>query len=309
MSAKEFGLWVLLTLLWGCSYVAIDIGLEAFDPFTLVSGRMIIGALMLVIVVFLVDGSLRLSWRGWAIATTVGLTGNVFPFLLISFAEQHVNSGLAALLMGVAPIVTLAVAPLIHTDETLGPLKVLGAAAGFGGVLVLVGPEALSGLTGDLVPKLALVLAALCYAFTTLFARRFAWPNARQMAAASVLVGALAIASVTAFKLSSHGLPGFALPSVLALAYLGVGSTGLAAILYFHLVPRIGATRMQQTNYVIPVLGTLLGIAVLGEEPDWNTWLAIPLILLGVYLVSRKQRQRVGRSNVWAEKAPAARSG
>ncbi|MEM5582994.1 MULTISPECIES: DMT family transporter [unclassified Roseibium] len=296
MSAKEFGLWTVLTLLWGCSYLAIEVALRGFEPLPLVTGRMIIGALLLLAVVFVKDGGLRLGAAGWGIAAVVGLTGNVFPFLLISYAEQEVTSGLAALIMGIAPIVTVAVAPLIHAQETLGPLKVAGAAAGFAGVGMLVGPEAAQGFSGSLQAQLALVLAALCYAFTTLFSRKFAYPRPLQIAAASVLVGAIAVSCLLAGGSGESGLGDLSTAPVVAVIYLGVGSTGLAAIIYFYLVPRIGAGRMQQVNYVVPVLGTLLGIAFLGEKPGWNTWIAIPTILLGVYLVTRNSGGKPARN-------------
>ena len=292
MSAKDFGLWALLAWLWGSSFLAIDIGLENYDPLALVAGRMIIGAAVLAAFIYAKGVGLKLGPRGWLLATVLGLTGNVIPFFLISYAEQIVDSGLAALIMGIAPIVTLALAPLVHFEETLGPGKILGAAFGFGGIIVLVGPSAAAGLGGDLLPQMALIGAALCYASTALISRRFAYPNPLQMAAASVLTGAVLITIVAAMSTPTFDLAEAPLPSSLAVLYLGLGPTALAALIYFHLIPRIGAARLQQVNYVVPVLGTFLGMAVLAEQPAWTTWTAIPLILLGVYFVSRPDKAR-----------------
>ncbi|MEP2706276.1 MAG: EamA family transporter [Roseibium sp.] len=295
MNAKEFLLWALLATLWGSSFLAISIAVHDYDPAILVAGRMVIGAVVLTAVLFISGRNLRLGARGWAIAAVVGASGNVLPFLLISFAEQTVNSGLAALIMGIAPIVTLALAPLIHHEETLGKTKILGAIAGFAGVIVLVGPDAAQGMSAELVPQLALVLAALCYAFTALFSRRFPFPNPMQMAAGSVLVGALGMMAVSGAELFTGDRPDPTSPGSLAIIYLGLGPTALAALIYFYLIPRIGATRLQQVNYVVPVIGTVLGIAILGERPEWTTWAALPLILLGVYLVSKKEAKPVTR--------------
>lgn len=288
MNAKEFGLWTLLTILWGGSFLAIGIGVETIDPFTLVAGRMVLAACVLVSIVYLSGNTLRLGRRGWSIAAVAGMTGNIFPFLLISYAEQEVNSGTAALIMGITPIVTLAVAPLIHPDETLGRLKILGAAAGFAGIAILVGPAAMEGTDGFFVAKLALVLAALLYSFTTLFSRRFPFPDPLQLAAAAVLVGAVTSSLVAIFSFQHVGRFEWSYPGTLTVLYLGLGPTALATLVYFYLVPRIGAGRLSQVNYVVPILGTLLGIAFLNEQPEWNTWVAIPIILLGVFLVTRK---------------------
>jgi drug/metabolite transporter (DMT)-like permease len=305
MNAKEFSLWTLLTILWGGSFLAIGIGVETLDPLTLVAGRMLIAALVLVSIVYLSGNTLRLGARGWSIAAVAGLTGNIIPFLLISYAELEVNSGTAALIMGITPIVTLAVAPLIHPDETLGRLKVLGAATGFAGIAILVGPAALNGTSGYLVPKLALVGAALCYSFTTLFSRRFPFPNSLQLAAAAVLVGALTSTTIALFGFQHVGRFEWSYSGALTVLYLGLGPTALATLVYFYLVPRIGAGRLSQVNYVVPILGTLLGMTFLNERPDWNTWIAIPVILFGVFLVSRNSSgKQASKSKSGFERTP-----
>lgn len=288
MDAKDFGLWCLLAWLWGSSFLAIGIGVETLDPFSLVAGRMAIGAVLLLSVLYARGGNLRLGPRAWLVATVVGASGNVVPFLLISFAEQRVDSGLAALIMGIAPVVTLTVAPLVHSDETLGMSKIVGAAIGFAGIVVLVGAEAVKGLGGNLIPQLALIGAALCYSFTALFSRRFPHSDPFEIAAASVLVGAASMVAVAGLRGIETGFASPSLRSFLAVIYLGFGPTALAALIYFRLIPRIGAGRLQQVNYVVPVLGTILGVVLLDERPDWNAVVAIPMIVIAVYVVSRR---------------------
>ena len=285
MNAKETALWLCLAWLWGSSFLAIGIAVETFSPVDVVAGRMGIGAAFLILILLLGKGSLRMGWRAWLIATVVGLSGNVLPFLLISFAEQRVDSGLAALIMGIAPVVTLVIAPLVHHEETLGRRKIVGALIGFCGIGVLVGPNAFEDMGYETLAQIALLGAAFCYAFTALFSRRFPHEKPMQTAAASVLIGAVVIGiiSITNWQEQTASAS-----SLLAIVYLGIGPTALAAAIYFYLIPRIGAGRLQQVNYVVPVLGTLLGIFVLHEQPTLNTWIAIPFILAAVYIVTRK---------------------
>lgn len=285
MTPRDFALWSFLAVIWASSFVAIGIAVTSFGPGAVVAGRMAVGALFLLGVLALRGGSLRLGARGWAIAALIGTTGNTVPFLLISSAQKQVDSGLAALLMGIAPVVTLTLAPLIHASETLTRWKITGAGFGIAGVLTLVGPEALAGLGGDLLPQLALIGAALCYAFTALLARRFPHPDALQMAAGSVLVSAVSMGLVTTALSGWGGAP--SLRAVLAVLYLGIGPTAFAALVYFDLIGRIGAARLQQVNYVVPVLGTIFGIVLLGERPEMTTLLAVPLIVLAVWCVTR----------------------
>ena len=285
MNPKDTAIWLCLAWLWGSSFLAIGIAVETVSPVDVVAGRMGIGAAFLILILLLGRGSLKMGWRGWLIATAVGLTGNVLPFLLISFAEQRVDSGLAALIMGIAPVVTLVLAPLAHHEETLGRRKIVGALVGFGGVGLLVGPSAFDDMGYETLAQLALLGAAFCYAFTALFSRRFPHEKPMQTAAASVLVGALFIGIISMANWQPQTA---SLGSLLAILYLGIGPTALAAAIYFYLIPRIGAGRLQQVNYVVPILGTLLGIFILGEQPSLNTWIAIPFILAAVYIVTRK---------------------
>lgn len=292
MDARDFVLWCILAWLWGSSFLAIGIGVETLSPFSLVAARMVVGAIVLAAFVYLRGSNFRMGARGWIIAAIVGVSGNVIPFVLISFAEQRVDSGLAALIMGIAPVVTLSVAPFIDADDKLGVRKAVGAAAGFAGVIVLVGPSALEGLGGNLIPQLALIAAALCYSFTALFSRRFPYSDPLRMAAASVLVGAVVTCAIAGMKQVGTPFPVPSFASIMAVIYLGIGPTALAALIYFQLIPRIGASRLQQVNYVVPVLGTLLGMIFLAEKPGWNALIAIPLIIVAVYAVSSKPGNR-----------------
>lgn len=288
MNTRDFWLWFLLAWLWGSSFLAIGIGVETLSPIILVAGRLVLGAMGLVAVLVAMGGNLRLGPGGWVLAGTVGLTGNVIPFMLVSYAGTQVDTGLAALIMGIAPVMTLCLAPLVHHDETLTRTKLLGGIVGFIGILVLVGPSVVSRVGAALLPQLALIAAAACYAMTALISRRYPYANPLQTAAASVLVGAVGISAVALLTGALPDPAEVSMRSWMSLIYLGIGPTALAAVIYFQLVPRIGAGRLQQVNYVVPVIGTVLGVLVLGERPEPNTLVAIILVISAVYLVSRK---------------------
>ena len=160
MSVKDFALWSLLAWLWGSSFLAIDIGVEAIAPLPLAAIRMSVGAVALLAVLALRGGNLRLGLRGWLIALVLGGTGNAMPFVLIAYAETQVASGLAALIMGTAPLLTILLAPSVAREGSLTPMILFGGCLGFAGVAVLVGPDALLGGGGDLLPKVALLGAA-----------------------------------------------------------------------------------------------------------------------------------------------------
>ena len=288
MQAKDFWLWLILALLWGSSFLAIGVGVETIAPRWLVAGRQILGTACLLLFLFLSGRNLQIGLYGWAIATLVGVTGNVAPYLLISYAEQQVDTGLAALLMGIAPAITLCLAPLFHAEEKITPYNAAGCAMGFIGVVILVGPSAFFGIGDDIIPQGALILAACCYALTALLSRRFIRADPVQMSVASVTMSAvISTALCIATPINATNISP---ASLWALIYLGLGPTALSALIYFHLISRIGAGRVQQVNYVVPVVGVILGILLLNERPSLGTYLAIPLICISVYLVTRPSK-------------------
>ena len=283
---KNMLLWITLALIWSSSYLAIKVGILSIPPLTLVAIRMIIGTSVLLVVLRLWSLTLPTDLQSWVILLVSGLMGNIVPFSLISYGEIHIDSGLAALLMGIAPVVTVLLAPLIHPDEGLSPKIIAGITIGFLGLIVLIGPDALHGLGKHVTGQLAVFGAALCYAFTTLFARKYAKLPALVMATGSMLIGT-GIIVVTAFIAEAPLQDGLILDrSMLAAIYLGLFPTALATLIYFYLVPKIGAARMSQVNFVVPVVGALIGVIFLHEAISPNMIVALLLILFAVFLVT-----------------------
>lgn len=283
-------LWSLLAVSWSGSYAAVKIGLDGFAPFTIVAGRLLIGAGMLYVIMRFRAGQLPVNGPALLAYAVPALFGNLVPFLLIGFGELHVDSGLAALLMGIAPVVTVMLAPLLITDEYLTPRSLFGIAFGLAGLLVLVGTTALSGLGQHVTGQLAILGAALCYAGTTLYVRRWITLPPLQMATGSLVLSAIP-ATIGALALETPFETGNAGPApILALLYLGVCSTAVATLIYFYLVPHLGAGRMQQINFVVPALGTLFGVALLEEPLQANALASLALITIAVYLVTSARR-------------------
>ncbi len=281
-------LWVLAALIWSSSFGAIKLGIDTIAPLPLVAGRMAIGAaIMLVILHF---RGLRLS-RSWPVRVTYavsGLMGNVLPFFLVSYGEGTVDSGLAAILMGIAPVATVLVAPLVLREEKFSFLSVLGIVCGVIGLIILVGPGVLSGIGDHVVGQMSIVGATLCYAFTTIYIRRYATRPPVEMAAGSMLVGAVTILIVLLIvePATGHAAPSFM--SMAALVYLGVFPTAIATLIYFYLIPRLGAIRMSQVNFAVPIGGALIGVFILDEELTTASALGLAVIMLAIYLVTRQ---------------------
>lgn len=302
---KDAILWTVLALVWGSSYLAIKLGIESFSPLALVALRMLIGTSILLIVLYFRSQALPGDIRSWSILLVSGLIGNIVPFTLIGFGELHVESGIAALLMGIAPVVTVLLAPLIHPDESLTIRSIIGIVIGLLGLVVLIGPDVAGGLGAHVLAEAAILGAALCYAFTTLFARRYANLPALVMAAGSMLVGTVVAVVASLVLEAPFHVSTPSAGAMMAALYLGLFPTALATLIYFHLVHRIGAARLSQINFVVPVAGAFMGMVFLNEALGANAHVALSLILVAVYFATGKKRASADS----ADPAPRRRYG
>ena len=151
--------------------MAIKVGVETIPPLTLAAVRVILAAVILYGATLLRGERLAGGLRFWTFCFLLGVIGNGLPFTLIGWGEQRISSGLAAILMSVMPLATVVMAHFFTTGDRVTPAKFAGVVIGFGGIVVLVGPEALKGLGSDLWRQLAVGGGALCYAVAVILAR------------------------------------------------------------------------------------------------------------------------------------------
>ncbi len=283
-------LWLALATMWSSSYPVIKLAISTIESSVLVAGRMFVGTIIIFIVLKARGLSLSRSKAVWSSYAVTGLLGSALPFLLITHGEQSVDSALASILMGVSPVITLLLAAWLIPDEALTPRIALGIVGGFVGVAVLVGPAALSGLGDQLEGQSAIIAATFCYAASTVYIRRFVSRPPLEMATGSMIVGTVFICAVVLFSGADIHSIEPTLPSLGALIYLGVFSTACANLTYFYLVPRLGATRMSQVNFAVPVGGAILGFAILGEALTAQRITALVIIIGSVYLSTTTNR-------------------
>ncbi len=284
----DYLLLLLLALIWSTAFLLIKIGVTTVPPLTLSFSRICLGALVLCGIALSCGDGLPKTLRQWRIAGVVGLMGNAVPFTLIHWGEQTIDSGLAALFMGVMPIWVVVLAHFF-ANEKITAMRSFGVIAAFIGLIVLVGWDVVSQLGNDTPAQLAVIAAAICYAVTTIFVRRQQPLSMRPVAAGSLIIAAVALLPLVLW-LESPDPATFSGHSIAAIVVLGVCQTGLAALLYFHLIARVGATVFSQVNYIIPVLGIVWGVVLLGEQPGWREACAMGCILTGLVLVNHRQR-------------------
>jgi drug/metabolite transporter (DMT)-like permease len=284
MTPLEWGMLLGLSLLWGGSFFFTGVALQAFPPFTLVTLRVGLAALMLNVALPLLGVRLPSGRRVWIAFAGMGLLNNVLPFSLIVWGQTHLASGFAAILNATTPLFGVLVAHLLTVDEKLTRLRLAGVLAGIGGVAVMVGPTVLAGVGSERLAPFAVLCAAASYAFAGVFGRRFRVMGvaplataAGQVTASSAFLLPVALAVDQPWTLAAPGLPVWG--AVLGIAGL---STALAYVIYFRILATAGATNLLLVTFLIPVSALLLGALALGERIDARQFVGMALIGCGL---------------------------
>ena len=293
MPARSVIDWLLLfalSAMWGTAFLFIKLGVAGVPPPTLVAGRIVLGALILVVAMRWRGLALPRFGRAWWPFAVIAVVGNAAPFYLISWGQQTVDSALAGILMAVMPLTTLVLAHFFVAGERMTFWRTSGFTLGFAGIVVLMGPSALSGLERDLVAQCAVLGGAICYAANSVLSRRlvvadFLVASAGVMVVATVLTLPVALWVDRPWTLTPPA------GAVAAIVWLGIGPTALATLLYFRLIASAGPTFMSIVNYLTPVVALVAGVLLLGERPGESALAGLGLILLGI-AVSRRRPAR-----------------
>jgi drug/metabolite transporter (DMT)-like permease len=217
----------------------------------------------------------------------MGLFNGAAPYTLITWAEIHIDSGLAAILNALMPLFTVLLAHVFTGDERLTRMKIVGIVLGFLGVVALIGPVALKGLGKDVLAQLAVMAAALCYAVAIIYGRQLRQITPLVSATGQLFCAAfLTLPMILVFDHPWALSPSFI--SVAALTCLSLLGTALAYLLYYYLLPRIGSTNLSLVTYLIPITGVFWGSLLLGERLNWSAFLALGLILAGIAGVNNR---------------------
>lgn len=289
MRAREYSMLFALALIWGISFYFIKIAVLEVSPATTVALRLGFSVATLAVIIMSRPELVRGLRRYWKLGLLVGVINNLIPFVLISWGETRIASGVASILNATTPLFTVLLANWWHSSarEPLTARRGTGVVLGFVGVGVLVGPAALrlsGGGIGYTLGVLAVLVAAASYAVGAILSRRFNGA-AILVAPFSCQVSALILVLPIAFVWD----PPTHMPSLAALgavAELGILGTAVAYLIYFWLIRHVGATRTSLVTYLLPCTALIWGALLLGERISWNALAGLMLVLLGTMVTN-----------------------
>jgi len=291
---KDWALLATLVALWGSNFMFVKLGVATVPPATLVASRLVIGAVILVAVIRAWGYTFPPLSRAWLPYVTLAVLGNCLPFWLITWGQQSIDSALAGILMAIMPLATLVMAHIWVAGEHMTRNRVAGFLLGFGGIMVLMGPAALSGLGGaplEVLAQLAVLGGALCYATQSVLVR-VTLKGDVMVASAAIIAIAAVISLPIALVVDQPWTLSPSWTSINAVIWIGIGPTAIATLAYLKLIGSAGPTFMSLVNYCVPVVALFLGMAVLGEEPGANAYTGLLLILTGIALSQLRRAQK-----------------
>lgn len=285
----EWVVFISLGLIWGSSFLWIKIAVQEVSPLLLVSLRLLFAIFTLLGVALATKPPWPKDLKTWEHLTILGIFNNGLPYLLITWGELYIESAVAAILNCSVPLFTMIGAHFFTKDERISGIRILSLLAGFSGVFILVSRDLSSGYQSTLIGQAAVLLAAVSYAFSSIYARNTTSEVSPIVRALIPLFGAdIILWSLTLAIESPISLPTLPITWV-AIIWLGIIGVGIAYILYFYLIHTIGATRTTLVTYIFPLVGVLLGVIFLGERFDLNLLLGSLMIISSIAIINHQK--------------------
>lgn len=281
MDLKSLIMLLMLASMWGGSFFFAEIALREVPPFTITLHRVIWAVPILALIVYLKGIAVPGSLRVWGAYLVMGALNNALPFSLIFWGQTQIESGLASILNATTAIFAAIVAGLLLADEPLTTKKIIGATLGITGVAFIMGPSALTEFNLTNLAQLAILGAALSYAFAGVWGKTMLANQPPLMNALGMLIGSSLL--MIPVVLILDGPPNLVLSVDVWSALLSVAalSTALAYILYFAILARAGSANLLLVTLLIPPFAIGLGVLCLGEKMGGEAWIGFAIIAIG----------------------------
>lgn len=290
MNRRAWLLLAVMSVLWGIPYMFIKIAVEEISPPVVVAGRTAIAAAVLLPIAIATGVLPQLRGRLRVIGA-LALVHVVGPFLLITYGEVYIASGLTALLLATQPLLIAVLALRIDADERVGGRRLVGLGIGLLGVAAVVGFDIGAKDRNGLLGAGMVLLAGVGYACATFLVKR----KLSDVPPLGVAAGTMTITTVlllpAALMTAPAQLPSF--KATTSVVVLGLFSTAAALVLFYKLIAVAGAGAAALVSYTSPAIAVLLGVVVLSEPLTPFTVLGFALILAGSWLSTRRPAKQV----------------
>lgn len=275
---------ILLCLVWGSTWLAIKIGLQDSPPILSAAFRFVLACTLLLALARLRNLALIKNWRDWKNIIIPGLFAYFLSYAFVYWGEQHINSGLAAVLFATLPFWVAIFAHLMLPNEKLNWIKTASLVIGFSGIVIIFWDNLkISGSSNVLLGMLALLGSGASSAYAGVRTKRdLHHVDPVLISAYQMLVG-MVLLLVVGFVFEDLHRFKITQKSIGALLYLALFGSALAFVVYFYLLKTTEATKLSLIAFVTPIVALLLGWLILDEKITRHLLLGVCLVLVGIF--------------------------
>ena len=290
MKTKHWIAFIALGGIWSSSFLWIKIGVQEASPNVLVAFRMLFGAIMATAIAVYQKSEWPTDRKTLINFAILGPTSLAIPIFFISWGEQIIDSAVASILNATVPLFTLIIAHFWLHDDKITRQKVTGLLTGFAGILILFSKDLLASQHQNVIGQLAVILAALFYAWSAVFGRKTTQHiKGMSRAALPVITAAIFMWITIPFTEKPLALPHLPITWI-AFLWLGLLGSGITSLLFYYLLHEIGPTRTTLVTYIFPVGGVLLGVIFLKETLTWQLIAGTILIIMSLIIVNNQKK-------------------
>lgn len=282
MSGHAWALLLLLSAIWGASFLFIEMALVAMGPVTLVFFRVLIASFALGLYVFIRRLPVPKAPQFWGAVMVMGLLNNAIPFTFIAYGQLTITGGMASIINANTAFFGVIVAAIFLANERLSLRRLVGVIIGVSGVVIVMGPAELLRFDIAQLGQLSVVLATLSYAFASVWGRlRLQGYHGTVTAFCTALC---ATASLLVVMLISEGVPHFEMTPSLWIVALGLGVIGTAGayMLYFRILALAGASNLMLVTIIVPIFAVSLDAIILRQWVTTSEIIGFGVIACGL---------------------------
>jgi len=285
LSKTDWLLLLLLSVIWGGSFLFARVAVQEVPPLTLVLARVALAALALTLLLFWKNNSFQHSWKLWGAFAVMGILNNIIPFTFIFYGQQEIGAGLAAIINAMTPAWVVLIAHFTTKDERLSLNKITGIGLGFFGVAILIGLDALAGLGASAFAQILVLGATISYGFASVYGRRFASVPPIETARGQLTMSTLIMIPIALIIDNPWTLPMPSSAAIWSIIMLALVCSAYAYILFFRILSSAGAVNVSLVTLLVPVSAIILGILILGETLALRQLLGMAIIMAGLIVI------------------------
>ena len=285
ISPRAWAELIILSLIWGASFLSIRIALNEIGPLTAVAHRTVWAMLILWTYVIAARLPLPNTPRIWGAFVAMGLLNNVIPFSLMAWGQLHIETGLTSILNAATAIFGVIAAAIFFADERLTARKVIGVTLGFLGVATAIGLSALTQFDIRSLGQLAVIGGTISYALAGVWARKMLGGLTPQVAAAGMLTGSSLITLPAAWIVEGPISLQLSPQTWAAIAYYAIVATAIAYLLYYRVLAMAGSGNLMLCTLLVAPVAIILGALVLGEALPLRAYAGFGLLALGLIIL------------------------